>query len=479
MKADLSKLSSREKDELILALMRENEDLKEQNRLLSERVKALEGQISKNSRNSSKPPSSDGIKKPEVSKKDRGTGRKAGGQKGHEGQTLEFSEEPDIVDICKVEECEQCGKSLKGEVSEDYERRQVFELPRLKVEVTEYRSEIKICDECGKENRGAFPKGVSQPVQYGPFLKATAVYLNTYQLLPYDRIGELFQDVFGHRVSVGTMVKANQRCHELLGEVEGEIKRQLREAEVMNVDETGLRIEGKRSWLHVAGTDKLTYYDVHTKRGKEAMEAMGILPGFEGRAIHDHWKPYFQYDCEHGLCNAHHIRELEFIHEQYEQGWAQQMKECLLDMKDEVDQREVGKQVLTEDNCRELEKRYDYILKKGLTEISVLPQPPPGKRGRKKQSPAKNLWDRLKDYKKEVLAFVYDIQVSFDNNQAERDLRMMKVQQKISGCFRSWAGAQSFCRIRGYISTARKNSVNVMDALTGVFQGSPFIPKSV
>ncbi len=475
---DLKPLSSEQKDELIEALWADNELLRREVALLEERVKELEAQVSKNSHNSSKAPSSDGLQKPKPKSQRQRSGRKPGGQSGHVGYALEQVEEPEHIKMHEVGECEHCGASLKEIEADGIERRQVFDLPPLKVEVTEHQAEIKGCPECGKTSRGKFPVGVDHAVQYGPRLKATAVYLNQYQLLPLQRTKEVFFDVFSHGLSEGTLGNANEECFVKLEEVEKAIKEGIRQSEVAHFDETGVRVEAKTQWLHSASTPKLTHYGVHEKRGKEAMDALGILPFFAGTAVHDHWKPYFQYECEHALCNAHHLRELTYVHEQYEQWWGKEMIELLLEAKAAVEAapthclREQRKQ------RRAIEGRYDTIIAQGL-----LANPPPApcasepnKRGRKKQSKPKNLLDRLRDYKKQVLAFIYDPLVPFDNNQGERDIRMTKVQQKISGTFRSKHGAQSFCRIRGYISTVRKNNLNVMQALAAAFSAQPLMP---
>jgi len=321
-----------------------------------------------------------------------------------------------------------------------------------------------------------------------------AIYINNYQYVPLERIGDFFEDVTGHRPSETFILQANATCAENIKPTNDAIRELLIHAHVVNFDETGLRVEGKLNWLHVASTHDLTYYTVHPKRGKEAMDAMGILSEFGGVAVHDHWRPYFNYtDVIHGLCNAHHLRDLTFIHEQYEQDWAEEMSQCLLDIKKEVDQASLYKDQLDSEEIEEFEVRYDEIIAEGL-ELNPPPPKEPGKRGRIKQSPPKNLLDRLVGHKREVLAFMYDFDVPFDNNQAERDvmdrqersidatarkgraLRMMKLRQKISGTFRTAVGADIFCNIRGYISTARKNGRRMLDAIQDALRGNPFVP---
>ena len=450
--------------------------LEGENGRLKKRVKELEGQLKLNSRNSSKPPSSDGFSKPPTVRKK--TGKPPGGQAGHEGHTLQMVESPDHTVIHTVSECFSCGRSLERVATTDHERRQVFDLPPVKVEVTEHRAERKTCPRCGSLSRASFPEGVTQPVQYGPRLKAAAVYMSQYQLIPYERATDVFSVLFGCDVSEGTLVNWNRAASEMLKPVEGEIKRLLAGSPVANFDETGMRVEGRGAWLHVASTDKLTHYAVHPKRGRRATDDIGILPGFRGTAVHDCWSPYLTYGCSHALCCAHLIRELTFQQEENAQEWAGDMKELLLEEYAAVNEAKArGSQCLKRRQVKEFEKSYERILSKGFR-ANPLPEArgQPSRRGRKKKTKARNLLERLRDHQGKVLAFTRDFSVPFDNNLAERDLRMAKVKQKISGTFRSLEGAHDFCRIRGYISTARKNSVPVIQALADVFEGKPFVP---
>lgn len=448
--------------------------------VLEERVRYLENQLKQNSRNSNKPPSSDGFKKPKV-QREKGD-RPAGGQKGHTGHTLKMVDTPDCVKVHQVSTCRQCGHSLTEVPAKSHERRQVFDLPPLKVEVTEHRAEIKRCLQCGCLNKGTFPEDVRLPVQYGPGLKAVAVYLNQYQLLPYERTSEIFADLFGHHLSQGTLVNTNQACYEAVEAVEQKIKELLAASPTINCDETGTNADGKKQWLHVAGTERLTCYSVHPKRGYEATYDMGILPGFTGKVVHDHWKPYFKYPCDHSLCNAHHLRELTGAIERDNQHWPQMMIELLLEIKKTVDEKRPTTDHLNPIEIKTFEEKYDAIIQKGLAENQpriIWFKSINDNRNGKKQSKTKNLLDRLDNYRRETLAFMYDFRVPFDNNQAERDLRMVKVQQKISGTFRSSQGAKIFCRIRGYISTVKKNGLSIIDALQSAFKGSPLFPVSV
>ena len=445
---------------------------------LEERVKSLEDQINKNSRNSSKPPSTDSFKKIKGQRKP--SGRSVGGQKGHKGHTLEMAEKPDHVIVHPVPKCELCGRSLCDTEASNHERRQVFDLPPMKVEVFEHQAESKICPNCGCLNKATFPEEVAYPVQYGTRLKSVAAYLNQYHLVPFDRLSEIFVDLFGHHLSQSTLIAINRVCYNVLEPVEEAIKQQLIASSVICLDETGMRIEGKRKWCHVVSTESLTYYAANAHRGSKANEDMGILPVYSGTAMHDGWSSYFKFNCKHALCNSHNLRDLIFIHEEDKQNWAKDLIDQLISIKTKVDCRKPFDSKLDLDEIKEFEERYDHIIKRAKLEnpppIALKSQEQSKKRGKKKKTKAQNLLERLQKYRREVLAFMHDFEVPFDNNLAERDIRMMKVQQKISGNFRSWEGANIFCRIRGYISTAKKNSLSVIDAIQGAFEGRPFIP---
>jgi len=440
-----------------------------------QRVKHLEDQLAKNSRNSSKPPSTDGFQKPAPKSLREKSARPSGGQSGHRGNTLTMVEKPDRTEPHRVERCECCGRSLAACPPDGIEKRQVRDLPPLRLIVTEHQAERKRCP-CGHLNKAAFPEGVNAPVQYGSGIKALAVYFNNYQFLPYKRTCELLADLFDCGISEGTLANLIGECHERLEAPVRQIKAQIAQAPVAQFDESGARVEKKLWWLHAASTATATYYDIHPKRGAEAIKAIGILPNFIGRAIHDFWKPYFGYECDHGLCNAHHLRELIFVHEQHRQAWADAMIDCLLGIKTAVAQARQTTNHLTEDQRRDFEARYQRILDQGYAQNPLSPAPVRKKRGRRKKTKPRNLLERLDEHRQEVLAFMYDFNVPFDNNLAERDIRMMKVQQKISGTFRSEDGAHAFCRIRSYISTARKNALGAMDAIARVFAGNPFVP---
>ena len=451
--------------------------------ILAERIQKLEDQLAKNSRNSGKPPSSDGFDKPAPRSLRKRSRRKSGGQTGHAGHKLEMVKKPDHIKKYKVVECAHCQKSLKRQNVERIEKRQVFDLPKVKMEVTEHQAQVKRCSGCGKETCAEFPKEVKQAAQYGTEAKSQMVYLNHEQHIPLKRTCDVFEEFYSHRPAEGTIYAAGAEAAHIVTPVSEAIREHLAVWEaVIGSDETGMRIDGKLYWLHVACTTFLTYYAYHQKRGKVAMDAIHILPRFKGRVVHDDLPSYFQYDFLHALCNAHHLRILLFLQERYPQKWIEPLIALLLKIKKKVETVQRKNQIeLSERQKAAYFTQYEKLIQHGLRA-----NPPPkassrksGQRGRLKQSPARNLLLRLKEHKAAVLAFMTDFKVPFDNNQSERDLRMMKVKQKVSGCFRSDAGAGIFCRIRTYLSTARKNGQMALNALRLAFIGTPYLPSFV
>jgi transposase len=457
-------------------LREENYQLKKENVELKVELKTLKSHLSLNSQTSSKPPSSDNFVKKTKSLRER-SNKKSGGQKGHNGNTLKMVSNPDKIEIHHLKSCTYCGNKLLDERIFKIKKRQVFEIPKICLEVTEHQAEVKICSCCKKINQADFPQTVSAPVQYGNRLKSFGLYLNNYQLLPYERISELLEQLLGIKFNAGSLFSANKELYEKLETTEVLIREKISKEKILNVDETGFYVKDSRQWLHLYSTEKLTYYHHHKKRGKEAMNEIGILPNFKGRIIHDFWQSYFNFDCQHSLCNAHHLRELNFVIEQEQAIWAKEMKELLLEIKTSVDKaKENSLNRLSSHQLLNYEKKYEVILEKALKfypDIKAITK----KRGRKKQDKGKNLLDRLINYREETLSFMYNFDIPFDNNQAERDVRMMKLKQKISGCFRTEFGSEIFCRIRGFISSVKKQRLNILEQIYSALNQTNFFPE--
>ena len=464
---------------LIDALRQQVAGLQEQIAAQQALIQQLQDQRAKDSHNSGKPPSSDGLKKGRRKSLRKSGQRPRGGQRGHKGRTLLQVAEPEHVVVHGLAGCPQCQTELTDVAVEGHVKRQVFDIPPASIEVTEHQVEVKQCPGCGVCVQGEFPSHVTQPTQYGPRLKAFACYLYSQQFIPLARIRELLTALYGHAPSEPTVLAAARQLASHTQTSLEQIRQQLLAAPVVHFDESGLRVDGRLRWLHVASTAKLTHYHVHDKRGHIGMRVAGILPHFKGVALHDYWRSYFKFrDCRHCLCNVHHLRELRFIVEQYGQAWAAQMERLLLDIKAEVAATSELHTALPPDRLAHYEAQYDALIAQGFADNPSAAKTKPRPTGRPKQSPPKNLLDRLHKHKAGVLAFMYDFRIPFDNNLVERDVRMIKVQQKVSGCFRTLDGAHLFCALRSYISTARKHGINAIDAIYNAFLDQPFIPES-
>ena len=424
-------------------------------------ISLLANRLNLNSTNSSKPPSSDPNREKQPKSK---TGKKAGGQKGHAGTTLKKIDNPDKVEVIKVDRSKlPPGKYLQV----GFESRQVFDIDISRV-VTEYRVQI-LKDDKGTRFVAPFPKGVTKAVQYGTGLKAHSVYMSQFQLVPYNRIQDYFADQLHIPLSEGSIFNFNKEAFRLLAVFETQVKNELTASDFAHADETGINIGGKGHWLHCVSNDYWTHYCPHKKRGTDAMNDIGILPGFKGVLCHDHWKPYYKIECTHALCNAHHLRELTRAWEQDGQQWARKLKNLLETINCKV--TDAGG-ALDAQVSQKYRLKYRTLIKQGEIEC---PEPTRtkknGKRGRIKRSKARNLLERLRDYEQDALRFMDNEQVPFSNNLGENDIRMTKVQQKISGCFRSMDGAKIFCRVRSYLSTCRKQGVKLSHALDLLFNG--------
>lgn len=441
-------------------LLREDKSISPQFRvvvgLLVLIVNLLVKRLNLNSRNSSQPPSTDPNRKRGSKKKGKGKKRNPGGQPGHNGNNLERVEDPDWVETIEVDRSTIPEGSYKHV---GYEARQVIDVV-VSREVTEYRAEILENEKC-EQYVAEFPEGVTSPVQYGNGIKVQSTYMSQHQLVPLLRVKDHFCDQLGIELSKGSVSNWNVELYEKLESFEVWARRDLINSTRNNADETGINVGGKRLWLHNVSNEKTTLFHPDEKRGKEAMDRMGILPHFKGILIHDHWKPYFGYDCRHGLCNAHHVRELEAAIEFDGQKWAKTMQDLLLEMNTAV---EKSGGVLSKRKANQFRKRYRKLLREAEKDC-------PLNKTMRAQSKSRNLLERLRDYETETLRFLEDPNVPFTNNLGENDIRMTKVQQKISGCFRSMGGARVFCRIRSYLSTCRKRGIRPSKALRMAFDG--------
>lgn len=452
--------------DLIDALRREIEVLRAENAALRQEVADLRRQLDKNSSNSGKPPSSDGLKKPpRIAGSTRAKSDKtSGGQAGHAGDTLKQVARPDVVERHETDACRHCLAGLTTAMITGVEKRQVFDLPEPRLMVTEHQAMIYHCACCRGQTTATFPEGVISAAQYGPRVRAAAVYLNVQQLIPEDRVAQAMADLFGAATLCPDSVVAwGRRKAEEFGAVAARIAALVAQAAVRHLDETGFRVAGKGQWLHTASTAALTSYRVTVKRGD-------MPKGWRGGVIvHDHFKPYYALPgLRHALCNAHHLRELKALVDIDMEQWAGQMRDLLIEANSAVRAASAeGAASLPTLVLRTLIKRYNAIIRRGFAFHRDLPPLARaiGARGRAPHRPGHNLLIRLHKFKSDVLRFLYDFTVPFTNNEAERDLRMMKVKMKISGGFRTMAGARTFARIRSVMSTARKQRWNILQTL--------------
>lgn len=442
---------------------------------LQAEVRRLRDAAAQNSRNSSRPPSTDRPEQPKPKSLRRRSGRRTGGQPGHPGRTLAFSRRPQHVQVHPLREC-ACGEDLSREPALDFQRRQVFDLPSLKLECTEHRAEIKDCPGCHHTVTAAFPPDVKAPVQYGKNFRALLAYLYDAQEGASLRIREMCAEMFGYAVSEATLQAARQEQHDALEPFEKRLVAILPQEPILHADETGVPINQVQHWLHVLCTPLLTFFAIHLSRGKEAIEAIGIIPRFTGWLMHDFLSSYLGFEnCLHTFCKSHLLRELVFLFEQHRQAWAKDLYELFLAMLACVNDHKARDAPLTEKEYRPWQRQYRSILQAGRRANPRTPAPSTG--GRRKQSKAQNLLDRLEGYDDCILAFLWELDLPFTNNEAERAFRMMKVRLKISGCFRTLAGARRHARIRSYISTLRKHGLPVLEYLHHALDGRPFLPQ--
>jgi len=439
---------------------------------LSARVGELEGQLSKNSKNSSKPPSSDGLKKTTSLRKP--SVNKPGGQQGHKGKTLERVETPDVVVLMELPtQCDLCAAPLASELAEIDQRRQVIDIPVVKYEVTEYRT-LRLRCACGKLHYSEFVPGFDEVVQYGPNIRALAVHLTQGDLVPLARTSELLRSLYGLDISPATICAWIEDAAQRVTPSVEAMKESVQAAAVVGADESGLRVDSKLQWLHTAVTDKLTWYGVHARRGMAAIQELDVLPNCAGRLIHDCFAPYWNLaDKKHSLCGAHLLRELAYEQQITGHSWAQELATTLVDaLKACYAARQAGSTALSATEIETFTGRYRSGVQAGEA-LNPAAAKIEGRKGRAKQSSAFNLLQRLREHETEVLYFMHDLAVPFTNNLAERAIRMPKVKQRISGCFRTFRGAQNFCTIRSYIDSARKQGFGMLHALQAAFAGSP------
>jgi transposase len=442
------------------------------NEQLEKRIQTLENQLAKDSHNSSKPPSSDPPKAKRTKSLRTKSKNKPGGQPGHKGHKLELSARVDDFIVHRLSVCPDCGASLADQPLSEVIRKQLWDIPPINIHVVEHQVEVKTCGCCGNTwQAGGLPAHIRHEVEYGPGIKALGVYLQCHHHLPMERACQVMSDLFGLPISQGSLANFTQSAYERLSVFEQGLRSCILRSKSAFFDETGLRLLKKNHWMHTASTLKHALFQVHARRGGKALEHIGLLAQYEGVAHHDAYSSYFGFKrCRHSLCNAHSLRDLTFVEEQHKQSWAGELKSLLCRIKSSADASDSG--------CVDIRwqgrfrKEYRQLLSQGL-DANPLPEKIPGKKGKMAKTFPRNLLERLQKRENDYLRFMYDPDAFFDNNQAERDLRMNKVKMKISGCFRSFEAAKAFARIRSFLLTAQKQSVNVLEALKDVFSPQP------
>ena len=465
-------------EEFVRFLMKQNEEqsariaeLSAEIASLNQTIKELKEQLNKNSKNSSKPPSSDGLKKPAVNKNKslrESSGKKLGAQEGHDGVHLSVTSDPDHIENHMHSDCTGCPHRAEC-LSKACIKETRHEIDTVvTVDVTAHNAiEVRECPLHGGVKTGSFPENIKATVQYGKNLQAMVVAFNTVGAVSINRTHEILSSVFNIPLATGTIKNMVTRCAESLKDTYERIRLKMTILGLVHCDETGSRVDGKTCWVHVASDQDYTYLTISQKRGQIGMDAADVLPHVRGIIVHDCWGSYWKYqDVTHAICCAHLLRELNGVIENHpEQTWAVRFKKLLLDMKKVRD-----KALLSEEDevsyyhRHKFDKEYDAIIKTAYEE-NPLPETPAKKRGRKKKSKVLNLICRLDNYKESVCLFLKNLCVPFDNNQAERDLRMVKVKTKVSGCFRSEEGAQEYLTIMSYVGSARKHGINAFTAI--------------
>jgi transposase len=442
---------------------------------LQAEVRRLRDRIAQNSHNSSRPPSTDGAERPKPKSLRQKSGRKSGGQPGHPGRTLRWCEQPQHTQIHPLLQC-PCGEDLSKVPALDFERRQVFDLPALKLECTEHRAQIKECPGCQEITTASFPPDVNAPVQYGNNFRSLLAYFYDAQLGASRRIRQMCEEMFGYAVSEGTLQSARQQQYQALEPFEERLKEILPQEPVLHVDETSLPINQIKHWLHVICTPLLTFFSVQLLRGKEAIHAIGIIPQFTGWLMHDFLSSYLGFEnCLHTFCKSHLMRELVFLFEQHQQRWAHDLYQLFLEMFRYVQKQKARDAPPSQAAYQRWQQRYRQILRARRWTNPLSPEQKTGPC--RKQSKEQNLLDRLEGYHDCILAFLWAWELPFTNNEAERDFRFMKTRIKISGCFRTLQGAQRHARVRSYISTLRKQGRPVLEYLRRALDGHPFLPE--